>query len=244
MSNLRCPEHISRAAVRNRPIAYTWRGDRDFVKESSKLRRLFEGLSLRARLACVAGTAEWVHWRHADATDFDAPLKMVEAAWAANLDVRYVEIPTEYEFNERKGPVDGVLRASKDIVASALRSFEAESPAILGTKACHIYFLARHVVPDQRAFGAWLTAVTERLAEISPLVAGRLGASVPREAMDTAAGFDKTDTPRLLAEFRRGLIPAENHYLSAAVLQGTARPGRGPAAAGRVSTNRPTTIIR
>ncbi|WP_194919352.1 hypothetical protein [Catenulispora rubra] len=217
MARLLCPAHISQAAVRNQPVTYTWRGGQDFVKESPKLRGLFQGLSLRARLACVAGMAEWVYWRHADATDFDAPLMMIEAAWAANLDIGYVDIPTVYEFEARKGPVDGVLRASKDTVESALRSFKAESPVTLGTKAGHLYFLARHVVPDQRAFGQWLTAVTGRLADISPHVAGQLGASVPREAMDTAAGFDKADAPMLLAEFRRELTPAANCYLAAAV---------------------------
>jgi hypothetical protein len=213
MPTLSIPAYILHADVQNKPVAHAWRGAADFTRENDKLAQQLTTLSLRARLACAAATAEWIYWRLRGETDFDAPLQMIEAAWAANCDVRYCQTPTVSEFEDRKGPVNGVLRASKDILANVLRSYKAESAGSLTSRTVYLYFLARHVLPDKVAFDAWLKAAIKRLALLYPHVEGQLGEPVPREAMNTEEDFQKADAPRLLAEFLGRLTPAENRYL-------------------------------
>ncbi|MDH0865781.1 hypothetical protein [Mitsuaria sp. GD03876] len=214
MPTLTSPAYIRQSGAADQAIGYEWRGTADFNKENEKLAKQLVTMSARACLAFAAGLAEWVVWRLEGRSDFGAPLQMIEAAWVAQLDARYVKIPTEYEFAERSGPVDGVLLATKDLLESALRSYNTPSAKNLFGKTVYLYQLARHVVPDTKPFDVWVKASIARLNAIYPRVDTDVkGEPVPREAVDTTAEFGKEAAPEQLSAFLRGIEPASNRYL-------------------------------
>lgn len=213
MSTLSIPSHVQRADVQHKPVGYAWRGAADFTRENDKLAEQLNAMSLRARLAVATAIAEWIFWRLRPETDFDAPLRMIEAAWASNLDVRYGRTPTQPEHEDRKGPVNGVLRASKDILANVLRGYKGEAGPTVTSRAVYLYFLARHVLPEKGPFDAWLKAVVKRLTALYPNEEGQLGEPVPREALDPDVEFQKDSAPERFADLLAGLVPADNPYL-------------------------------
>ena len=145
--------------------------------------------------------AEWIAWRFEGMSDFRAPLDMIEASWAANVDIKCCKIPTVAEFEERKGPVHGVLRATKDLVAGTLRSYNAPTAKNLAGKTIYLCFLARHVLPEKRVFDKWRVSTLDRLAKDYGRSSDDVkGEPIPREALDTTTEFHDERAPAMIAQ--------------------------------------------
>ncbi|GJH29933.1 hypothetical protein [Caballeronia novacaledonica] len=211
---LAIPQHIERSGVRNQPVGYTWRGDADYNRESRALSEKLHAMSRRASLACAASMTQWGVARLQHLSDFQAPQQMIEAAWAANVHPLYCKIPAVYEFNERKGPVDGVLRIFKDLLEDVIRRYDTPNGMNVPGGTVYVYFLARHVMPDKKPFDKWLKWAIERMIALYPFSRDDpIGEPIPHEALDPDFDFRKEEAPELLNEFMRGLDPSTNHYL-------------------------------
>jgi hypothetical protein len=211
---LQIPNWVAQSGADSQPPEHTWRGTPDFNRENAKLESKFYDLSRSATLAIGIAFTEWTVWRLRPYSDFEAPLHVVEAAWAATIDIRYYKIPTIAQFQERKGPIDGVLRAAKDLIEQLLRAFNTPSKQNVPGETVYPYFLARHVMPDKKPFDAWLKATLQRSQHLYPFNEHDItGPPVPRQAMDPTLNFTTEQTPQLLADYLQNLDPTTNPYL-------------------------------
>jgi hypothetical protein len=101
MPRHQAPPDIARAGVIGPPISYEWSTDvpDDILWASDEeypgLARAMTPLSLRAGMALLAATAQWVSWRYSGLVDIDDALQRVEAGYAAAVDpsrvTRFIE---------------------------------------------------------------------------------------------------------------------------------------------------------
>ncbi|WBU38644.1 hypothetical protein [Homoserinibacter sp. YIM 151385] len=214
MSMLTAPPHIRTSGALGWPADHGIKSTADFEVENPKLAARLVQMSVSARLAFAIGAAEWTMWRFEGMSDFDAPLQMVTAAWAGSVDIRYVAMPPEAEFEERRGPVDGVLLAAMELVEDALRSYDTPRAQHLFHVAVYSYQLAKLVSPDRKPFDAWVRMVVARLVELYPADEADIkGEPVPREVLDTTTEFERGSEREHLARFLGELVPSENRYL-------------------------------
>lgn len=208
------PPHLRSAHVGLHPIRHVWHGSSDYHRRSHVLEGKLEQLSDQAVLACAIGIAEWGVWRLSTRSDLVAPLLLIEAAWAANIDVRYCKLPEEKDVVTRRGPIDGALQAFNDLLERLLRSYETPRGSQLVSRAAYLYFLSRHVVPNKTMFDGWLKFILARCAERYPrAAASHERVSVEREAMDPGTDLQAAEARMRQDEFLRGLDPVTNPYL-------------------------------
>lgn len=187
--------------------------------EQGTVERL-EKLCKRANCAFTIAIAEWILARFAGLDDDPEPAQFIEAAWAANVDLRYAQ-EMVIDDDEWSGPVRGPISMGLTFVIDALFAEEAGAQSAMNPAwaAC----FARHILPDSSAFDVWFEAVLGRLETCYPAladedqdwfdVAGNWGSPPPPEAFDPAFPFDPATAGRLVDACLQRLDPAANPFL-------------------------------
>lgn len=206
------------------PIKYEWddKNEEDhYVREDARLYKRLSPMSKRAIMALAAGCAEWIGWR-LEGTSLDAQyLQYLEASWAGLIDFDYIEPHKDYDLGEVMGPVRGPLNASLHTLRHIVRfTYEGEWGR---TETVYLYYLARYVLPDRKAFTAWFDTVVERLCTHYPKPQSNeeLGEPVPRQVIDTSTEFKPEQAREQIAEFLKGLAPSHNPFLKVSAATGS-----------------------
>lgn len=208
---------------------YLWddaRGSLDLASadaESDAVLHTALRITPRARMALCIGLFEWVVWRFAGLHPRDEPQQVLEAAWCAAVDLRYLRF-FELPRDPWRGPVEGPLWAAIARLRPALSS-GVDFPRDLYEGLSYMSRAALHVQPEPHALRAWLARVLERMEREFPQVpddpfadlfsrdAGpRLGPLVGRNRLDP--GRDAADDRQFLANTLKQARATANPFLA------------------------------
>ena len=214
---------ITRAAIAKPQLRFIW-DEWNVVNtyepvDATQASRLAT-LSRRANCGFTIAIGEWIILRF-DGMDADPePLQFIEAAWAANIDLRYTE-EIDIVDDEWRGPVRGPISMALTFVLDALFAEEAGPNASLN--AAWAATFARHVLPARAVFDAWFDTCLARLEPLFPTLPEEdldwfddslnWGNLVPRELFDTDGPFDPAMTRSRIAHFLAGLDFNANPFL-------------------------------
>ena len=215
------PNYIHMAKIQDNSILYAWDDWDDQGEEplDEDLVARLEGLSQRATLAFMCGTAEWIVHRLARLCDDPAPSDYLETAWAMLVDVRYCGYGSgtwwqEYAMEEWVGPVKGPLGRALDRLEIAMQqlAWEKENPS---DRATMLSNLTLYVMTDSAPYRRWREQVLKRLKLLYPRdPEDELGDVVPRQAVDPKFDFKIEQTEFLINEFLSKLDHRSNIFLS------------------------------
>jgi hypothetical protein len=214
---LTIPSYISEAASDSPEIRYVWdewgSKKRVYKDEGDELlREKMSRLSQRGRIAVVNGIAEWIVCRFRLLLDVKDPLDAIEAAWAGEIDRRYM-LPLEFsEDQDWSGPVNGVILRSLQIVNDCVDLAWQNGETLHLT--VRITNLARYVLPEPKRFNPWLDVAIARIGEQSPSSEGDfLGDVVTRETLDPTRQ-SPLEVNALVNQFLASITPRENRFLA------------------------------
>ena len=213
-------------AVADPNLAFTWDEwkVRSFYKPADeKLVERLSHVTQRARVALTIAEAEWIVYRFEGIAKDPVPLQLIEAFWAANIDLRYGNYWEPVD-DEWRGPVRGPLSVALLITCDALFCTSqsenwAENPSWMSK-------LAEHLLPPAflPVFVKWRETVLQRLEKFYSASAApepdlwdevdSWGPYVPRELFDPEFDFHPDMTETLITNFLIGLNPATNPYLN------------------------------
>src|SRR4051812_30798443 len=91
---LRRPGFIERANIASASLRFLWdelNVRRTYQPPDERLLERLASTSRRANCALTIGIAEWIIYRFEPFDSDPEPLQFIEAAWAANMDLRYSE---------------------------------------------------------------------------------------------------------------------------------------------------------
>jgi hypothetical protein len=215
---LKAPTYITEANVDSPVVKYAWDdwGSKKAIyrrEGDDQLRLAAAMISQRGRIAWVNGVTEWIVYRFQSLLTTPLPFQAIEAAWAGEVNRKYVlpfDMPEEQGWS---GPVLGPIRRgltfAGDTIDLAWHNGETTHLVV------KVVNLARYVLPNTDAFEAWLEAVPERIRSLSPWDdADAIGEVVPREALDYRVPFDPARTEALVQSFLRELSPKANPFLA------------------------------
>ena len=217
------PNYIERAVIDSPSIRFTWDEWNVRATYEPADERLVESLmklSKRANCAFTIAIAEWIVYRFQPLDRDPQPLRYLEAAWAANIDLAYAD-EMDIVDDEWRGPVRGPISMALTFVIDALFAEEAKPNAPFDPAWAAKF--ARHVLPDQTQFDEWFDACLVRLrtyfpppdeADLDLFDESRNGGLwVPREAFDPRLDFKPEMIPSFIEHFLGGLDPASNSFL-------------------------------
>jgi hypothetical protein len=209
------------------PIDYEWNRNiassfqENPADEHPKLYDALHLISLRAAYALGVACSEWAVARlqaHADVSD--AVLR-IQAAWAANIDYRYADLPKP-ELPPRTGvpdPIGAPLWMTKQFLTYDYQFLVkthqgVANKGIRGT-ALRFALLAQHVAGKASGFDDWLTASLRRAAAIYPAVEVPIDQErpVPRDFFDPDFTWSEEAVAASQARLLSELDPAVNPYL-------------------------------
>jgi hypothetical protein len=211
-----------------RKLRYVWddaRVDADFEADDDEVLAAAVDMSVRARMALAVGLYEWVLWRFVGLHDHDEPAQLLEAAWCATVDPRYLA----YFALEREdwiGPVDGALWCAMAHLREGLSHGHAYEGDLYDTLR-FLHGLAIHVLPDPAPFQAWLEPVLEHLVDAFPAAEGdplgdlfnerigeQLGPLVGHDDLDPAGAPNPRRTQAFLRQVLDQAVADENPFLA------------------------------
>lgn len=225
------PSYIQDAGVIRAPINYKWNNDLALKFSAARDQNLrlsdaLGSLSVKATIATGIAIAEWIIWRFEGYADLSDALRRIDAAWASVIDPAYTkdldfELTDEDDFHDReivKGPTEIAL----DLLGNLSTRYMGASTYVRGP-VVRLAMLARHLMPDKKAFDHWLSETLRHAAGAFPANpafdedAGTYDAShekpVPREFFDPSFAYSEAAANRILQDFLRTLDPATNPYL-------------------------------
>jgi len=181
--------------------------------------------SPRARLVCAIGISEWIVWRMRPLEPDPFPLQLLEAAWCASIDHRYMRY-NELLIEAWSGPVSQPLWYVQAWLTPLARADEADWDEWVPTLEM-LTTLAMHVLPDPPAFEAWLRTIMERLVLYHPVVEddpftdlfgededARRGTLISAEVLDPNAQYDPSNARAAMARFLQSVDRTNNELLS------------------------------
>ena len=211
-----------------RVLTFLWDDARvfdDFTGDATRVLDAAPEMSIRARLALLVGLYEWILWRFDGLYQRAEPEQILEAAWCATVDPRYLKF-FELTREEWVGPVEGPLWCAFTYLEHGFRqanAFEADTYTALEFN----YLLAHHVIPDARPFEHWVDRVLARFVERYPVGASEtfedlfeerigehLGPYVGRDALDPARPPDMARDRAFLLEVLQETRSVENPFLA------------------------------
>lgn len=193
-------------------------------------------LSSRATIGLSIACAEWICHRLSKLDSDPAPLQFLEAAWAGVVSSAYC-VYTETNDDDWRGPVRGPLNMTIAIVNDALFCLSEDPHG--ATRACWMYNLAKHVLPDTDAFERWFETIVKRLEKYCPKppedeedmfveIAG-MGDPIPRDLFDPDLPPDSYRRVGAIDRYLNSLDPSRNPFLvPAADIQGVEGVGDPP----------------
>lgn len=204
------------AAARSR-LRYIWddaRGSDDirtWPEAAEAVLRTSLRVAPRARMALAVGLFEWLVWRFDVLHQRKEPQQLVQAAWCAVADPRYLRF-FELSREDWRGPVAGPLWAATARLRPAL-AHGLEYPGDLLETLTYLTHAALHVQPLSQPLLNWLDTVLPRLPSICPPVPDdpfvdlfgrdpgpRLGAPLGRAQLDPSQQADAGGARRFLEQ--------------------------------------------
>jgi hypothetical protein len=211
-----------------RQIRYVWDDARaflDFRGDSVPVSMASLKMSLRARLGLCVGLYEWIVWRFARMHTRQEPVQILEAAWCATVEPRYLRF-FELSRSQWLGPVEGPLWCAAAWLQPAM-SQGYLFPRKVYDAVSFLTLLCLHVLPDTRRFNAWLEIILARLVQVYPDrsedpfidlfnrdVARRLGSLIGRNTLDPAISLDQMVTRQFLADMLSVAHQMKNPFLA------------------------------
>ena len=197
-----------------RQTCYVWddtRILRDFRGDAGPAVGASTKMSLRARMGLCVGLYEWIIWRFEHMHGRPEPVQILEAAWCATVDPRYLRF-FELPRSQWLGPVEGPLWCAAAWLQPAM-SQGYLFPKTVYDALSFLTRLALHVLPDTDRFSPWLQGILARLIGIYPdqpedpftdlfdrQVGPRLGPLIGRNTLDPALLPNPMVTRQFLAE--------------------------------------------
>jgi hypothetical protein len=212
---LSIPNYVLKAGIDSLEIRFTWDewGSKKNIyrREGDELlsERACE-LSQRGRMALVNGIAEWVAYRFKSLLGTNDPFDFLEAAWAGEVDRRYL-LPFDVDDPEWSGPVKGVVRRALEVTQDCvdLGWQNGETARLL----VRITNLARYVLPQTEAFDEWLIFAVAKTKTVSPSSSTDfLGAAVARESLDPDCST-MMGTDALIRRLLESVSPERNRFV-------------------------------
>jgi hypothetical protein len=182
-----------------------------FAKQPA-LRKKIETLHPRLALAFAAANSEWTVWCLKSRFDVGFLSDIIEAAWVATADPRYLLNPkpskqlkwTDWSGKDR----EPVLLVYGLLLASPCGLRKTGDPTEF---VYHLSCLAHHLVPNQAAFKAWRQVILTRFEKLN--AEGAVNYPIPPCAADPECDFKKADAKKLFAEFLGTVSPKKNKFL-------------------------------
>jgi hypothetical protein len=190
-----------------------------------------------ATITLEAGILLWAAARLRGHTDIRDALDLTEAAFAYQIDFRYVDVGSRREVPEQPAALSAlaqVMRYTRLSLDPSRYWHDYYQPA---REAFHSAHLVRHILPRsaQSEFAQWLQLVSARLHEVAPKqddfreydefdsdeaynawVAPHRGLPLPPELLDPRYVYEPSTRQALVAGFVARLDPASNPYLRTA----------------------------
>ena len=218
------PNHIQAAGIQDDSIRYAWDDWKRLPALETyddELVAQLKGISQRATLAFICGTAEWIIHRFAKLYIDSDLAAYLEAAWARIVHVRYGNYDSLAVWHNKlfsqvewSGPVKKPIADAMQWVGNAIEelALEGNDPAqdagLIATLACY-------VMTDPTPYKRWCAQVTDRFESIYPRnPEDRLGDVVPRQAVEPEYDFKIEQTELLINQFLGSLDFKSNIFLS------------------------------
>ena len=167
------PSYLRSAGVAGAPVAYKWSENIAIDIDDTENVRLYKAIdaaSFRAKMAIGAVLAEWAVWRFEGLVDIGDGLLRIEAAWAAVIDPEYVnDLEFETTADDDLAPLVGAYQSALYYLGETAADYLGKN-IYLAESVAKQATLARHVVPDKKAFDAWVTPALRHLAAAFPRV--------------------------------------------------------------------------
>jgi hypothetical protein len=224
------PHWVNFGSADRRQLRFRWddaRVDDDFTGDASVVLSAALKMSVRARMALAVALSEWVVWRFEGLHARDEPRQVLEAAWCATVDPRYLaffDVPRE----EWVGPVEGPLWCAMAYLQHGLpKGYELEGDLYDAMEL--LYLLAVHVVPEPEALERWLGPTLQRLVATYPVslsdddglqdlfdhhIGERLGTLLGRDTLDPTLPIDLARDRRFLTQVLTDASATENPFLA------------------------------
>ena len=177
-------------------------------------------LSKRANCGFTIAIGEWILARFEGMDADREPADFLQAAWAANVDLRYADEIVIVD-DEWRGPVRGPISMALTFVSDALFAEEAGPNSALNPAWAARF--ARHVLPHRDGFDAWFAACLARLESGFPAPAdedldwfdddANRGTVVPIEVFDPEFVWHPELAAELIDRFLGTLAPQRNPFL-------------------------------
>lgn len=210
------PDFVLRSSYADEPLTHSW-DDSDpqfaWLSEDERLQKRIGQATHRGVLALAAGIAEWVAFRFSKHSDAPMLSDKIEAVWAGIVDWRYRADRRMPLHAAWQGPVRGPLWEAAKLLDQMLDLTQRKTFA--SPEAVNLSQLMMYVTARPGPFKDWRSFAITRLAKLYPVdPADRLGAPVPREALDPDIEYDVSMAPASIDRFLRGLDPARNPWLA------------------------------
>jgi len=209
-------------------LRFLWddaRVDADFTADEGEVLEAALDMSIRARMALAIGLYEWVLWRFEGLHAHAEPAQVLQAAWCATVDPRYLRY-FELDRDLWIGPVDGALWCAMAHLRQGLAHGHAYEGDLFDTLR-FLHGLAVHVLPGQKAFRDWLEAVLGQLVDEHPphaadpladlfnqRIGEQLGPWVGRDELDPGLLPDPRRTRAFLRQTLAEAVAEANPFLA------------------------------
>lgn len=222
------PAWIQFGEADRRTLRFRWddaRAHHDFTGDATVLLEAASRMSVRARFALLVGLYEWIVWRFEGLHHRAEPVQILEAAWCATVDPRYLRF-FELSREEWVGPVEGPLWCAFTFLEHGFRQahvLQTDNYAALE----YVYLLVVHVLADTTPFDQWIDAVLDRFLEHYPLlpedpfedlfeerIGEHLGPIVGRDSLNPELPIDPSRDRGFLTAVLTDARTAQNPFLA------------------------------
>ncbi len=213
--NAHPPRHIIEAGVPFTAPEYDWDSetDDDILLPQPQFSRQIAQMSDRAALAFALGSIEWIFWRLHRMLPDEAVFQFLDAAWAGQVDWRYLDAfidqPWEEHFDREIGsPLEAAISRLEFAFANARNGMAFfDQPVTISEVALRVCG-----VPE--AFAAWRHDTLVRLIQVAPVdpTLG-LGRPLPREIVNPGYTSSPEQDDARISSYLASLDWRSNPYL-------------------------------
>lgn len=215
--SLSIPSHIKAAGIVLQPIEHEWE-DADEQAVITGNATIESKLSIISHLGVAAlslGAVEWLIWRFEQYLPDRVPFQIVEASWAGIIDWRYLnwkDLPIE-EWEELPWSVGEPLTIAFELFQEMLYMLR-DGGFVPVTSSC-LAELPLHVLNNPESYKQWRRFAIRQLIKTHPANReDRMGAAVPREALDPSCDYESANDAGLVSVYLQGLDYSQNPYLN------------------------------
>jgi hypothetical protein len=225
---LKPPKYIETSGIIGAPIKYQWNSDlglKFFAAKDLNIRMhdAINASNFKAKMGLAIAISEWIIWRFDGHANLNDAHNRIEAAWASVIDPLYSkELSLQMTKDDNVAPVEGPLELALCLLGK-IHGRYCKGNIYLAAPIVNLAMLARHLMPDKKAFDSWLSTALRRAAQVFPRgvtydrKTGTYDAShekpVPREFFDPNWVYTEAAAEAALRAFLQTLDPKQNPYL-------------------------------